>query len=478
MPVCRHAIVFCFILLGARLASQDSPLYKHRVDSVRQIVAAGRNDSQMVEALNTLSMLAWRKGRYEKSDSFSNQALLLAGKLGQARGEALAFSNKATVAWYKGNYPEALKLYLAALKIFEQSGYKAGLSDAYNNVGMVHYYLRNYDKTIAYYMRSLKIDQELGALNGVALSYNNIAGVYEELGNARFAKNDLQAAEENYDKAIAAYDQAVAWSEKGESRSNLALCYANLGNVFLQKALLEEKRRGDGATAFFKKSLEFHQRSLDLKQQTGDQFGLAGSYNFLGEVFLNMRRYPEAIVQFEKGLALSFELGARERRKYAYIGLANTYEKMNDPAQAFKYRLLYAAVKDSIYSEELSEQIAGMQTRYETEKKEQQISLLNKEQAIQGVRLGRQQVIIWSAVAMLLVLLASGLYVLNRYKVARKQKRIIEGQKQQVERAYVQLHEKNTEILDSIHYARRIQRALITPEKYIQRVLDRLTQTS
>jgi len=43
-----------------------------------------------------------------------------------------------------------------------------------------------------------------------------------------------------------------------------------------------------------------------------------------------------------------------------------------------------------------------------------------------------------------------------------------------VDAAYESLHEKNKEVMDSIYYARRIQRALITSEKYIANQLNKL----
>ncbi|MGZ4057150.1 MAG: hypothetical protein ACXVPM_19735, partial [Bacteroidia bacterium] len=56
----------------------------------------------------------------------------------------------------------------------------------------------------------------------------------------------------------------------------------------------------------------------------------------------------------------------------------------------------------------------------------------------------------------------------------KKQKRIIEEQKVLVDKAYETLHEKNKEVIDSINYASRIQRALITSDKYIATQLNRL----
>jgi serine phosphatase RsbU (regulator of sigma subunit) len=57
--------------------------------------------------------------------------------------------------------------------------------------------------------------------------------------------------------------------------------------------------------------------------------------------------------------------------------------------------------------------------------------------------------------------------------VAQKQKLIIEAQKDEVDDAYRQLHEKNKQVMDSINYARRIQNSLLPTEKFISRILDK-----
>jgi serine phosphatase RsbU (regulator of sigma subunit) len=51
-------------------------------------------------------------------------------------------------------------------------------------------------------------------------------------------------------------------------------------------------------------------------------------------------------------------------------------------------------------------------------------------------------------------------------------------QKELVDKAYQELHQKNKEVLDSIHYAKRIQTALITSEKTIEKSLNRLMKES
>jgi flagellar biosynthesis regulator FlaF len=62
----------------------------------------------------------------------------------------------------------------------------------------------------------------------------------------------------------------------------------------------------------------------------------------------------------------------------------------------------------------------------------------------------------------------------QRFKITQKQKQVIEEQKILVDKAYDSLQEKNKEVTDSILYARRIQQALITSEKYIENALNKL----
>ena len=75
---------------------------------------------------------------------------------------------------------------------------------------------------------------------------------------------------------------------------------------------------------------------------------------------------------------------------------------------------------------------------------------------------------------MLLIVVIFSLFLFKRFKVTERQKTIIEKQKKLVDNAYNELHEKNKEVMDSIRYAKRIQTALITSEKYIANSLNRL----
>src|SRR5690606_29656225 len=64
-------------------------------------------------------------------------------------------------------------------------------------------------------------------------------------------------------------------------------------------------------------------------------------------------------------------------------------------------------------------------------------------------------------------------FVFHRLKITKRQKLVIEEQKEKVELAHSELEEKNTEILASITYAKRIQSAILPPDKVVKEYLQK-----
>ena len=139
-------------------------------------------------------------------------------------------------------------------------------------------------------------------------------------------------------------------------------------------------------------------------------------------------------------------------------------------------------MQDSIVNKETKKAFVKKQFQYEYEKKAATDSIKNSEEQkvkdaqlfAQSASLKQEKVQRYALYGGLLLVISFLGFVFNRFKVTQKQKAIIEAQKIEVDRAYESLHEKNKEVMDSIFYARRIQRALITSERYIHKHLNRL----
>jgi hypothetical protein len=112
--------------------------------------------------------------------------------------------------------------------------------------------------------------------------------------------------------------------------------------------------------------------------------------------------------------------------------------------------------------------MAEMQTKYETEKKEQQISLLNlekeKQAEVTAAETKKQRLVIYSISGGLMFMLLLALVIFKALQNNKKKNKIITLQKLIVE-------EKNRDITDSITYAKRIQQAILPSEKTINESL-------
>ena len=130
--------------------------------------------------------------------------------------------------------------------------------------------------------------------------------------------------------------------------------------------------------------------------------------------------------------------------------------------------LLYIKLRDSTNNENTRKSSVKQQFKYEFEKKEAALKAeQDKKDALASEENRRQKLFLGLVAAIAFAVGIVALIVIRSLRVTKKQKRIIEKQKHIVE-------EKQKEILDSIHYAKRIQRALLPSDKFIERNIKSL----
>src|SRR5687767_5395769 len=105
-----------------------------------------------------------------------------------------------------------------------------------------------------------------------------------------------------------------------------------------------------------------------------------------------------------------------------------------------------------------------MQAIYKSSEKEKEIQALHKDREKQAALTEagnkRKNIVIVSTVIGLVFVLVFLLFILNRFKVSRQQKRIIEIQKETVDAS-------QKKIIDSINYAKKIQYSILPSKEEI-----------
>ena len=229
-------------------------------------------------------------------------------------------------------------------------------------------------------------------------------------------------------------------------KQGVAASYNNIGIVY--------DFQGD-----YKGALKNYFASLKIKEEIGDKQGMAASNINIGEVSVLVEKYDDARKHLNQALVLATEIGSKDWMKESYQALATLDTLLGNWKSAFRYYQLHSEIKDSIFNEEGSRSMAEMQTKYESEKKENEIKLLQKDKEVQGKDLEKQKTIRNAIIFGLFLVIIFAAIMYNRFKVTQKQKIIIERQKEMVEKQKELVEEKQKEILDSIRYAKRIQDA-------------------
>lgn len=438
----------------------------NKIDSLAERLNSEKADTVKIELLN---QLVWelKETNPEKAIYYGKQAVTLASKIGRTRSVAQSMNNLGTVFYISGNYPEALHYYLAALEIREQLKDSAAIGKSYNNIALVYYEQGDLEEALGYHNRSLKIKLKSNDLKGISSSYGNIGNVYYKYAKAaEGAKRDslLTMCLQYQAKALDIQSQMVQ-----NNPENLSLLvsksatYNNLGNIYFEKAILNKKNNE------FQLALNYHNKALDIQQKIEDHRGISHSYINMAGIFDKMLQYRQAIDYYNKALDITQPADLREEQKACFEGLSEVYERMKDFEKSLFYYKKFNSIKDSILDIAKAEQIAEMQGKYDADKKNREIELLQKDKDLREVEFSRQKTVRNSFIVGFVLVIALVAILYNRYRIKTHAAESLEMKNRIIEA-------KQKEILDSIHYAKRIQESLLPNEKYIDRALQKINQ--
>jgi signal transduction histidine kinase len=127
------------------------------------------------------------------------------------------------------------------------------------------------------------------------------------------------------------------------------------------------------------------------------------------------RKYAEAIVSLNQSLPLAKQLN-KEQYVEGLKYMAEAEKGAGNANEAYHYFALYSDQSDSLTKEKISQNLADQETRYETNKKEQHIASLSKENKLELLEL---QTASRTRLVLILALVASAIIALLLYFIYR-----------------------------------------------------------
>ena len=430
-----------------------------------------------------LGMFYRQKGEYSKSLDYGQKALKLNEEIDNKKEIAANNVRIGLTLWNQGDLPEALGYYLAGLKIYEQIDNKDGISITLGNIGIVYKEQGDYDKALEYYFKSLKIKEELGSKTGMVSTLGNIGNVYKNQANAT---KDNAERSKLFASALDYYSKALKLAEELDIKDLIANWLGNIGGIYSDMA--KDNKNLVEADAQFKTALDYYSRDLKMAEEFGSRNSQASTLANIGSIYIKIKKFNEAYSFLYRALALSDSIGAKGDMKYSYEQLSRLYEYSEIPLpdtiggkmlsfdgmhiRALHYFKSSIALRDTIFSEENKKQLVRKEMNFDFEKKEAEAKAKQDiKDALSNEELKqKEQERNYFIGGFALVILLAG-FIFRGYRQKKKANEIISLQKALVE-------EKQKEIIDSIHYAQRIQKSLLPTEKYIERSLDRLNKNN
>jgi len=307
---------------------------------------------------------------------------------------------------------EAISYGKRAIALATRTDNKQVLAQTYNRIGSIYNSLGDYETALQYYYESLKLGKVMDDNLAIAKSYGNIGSVYFR--------------QKQYDQALQFNQKALSLVQHKQDTAFLGKLYNNIGNIYLEKNLYD-------------KALPYYQKALEMKEVIHDPDGVRSTLNNIGSIHSKKGAYKRALRYHFRALVLGkgirrlnsliniaedYRVGkqydkalkyanlylqearqyqAKEDIQYAADFLSKVYTSLGDYRRAHEYLTLSVAYKDSLQNEQITQQLASFQVRYETERKENENLRLKAQSALQAKQLQQQKTVAYTVGVLLLM---------------------------------------------------------------------------
>ena len=368
------------------------------------VALAEKNSNQagLSKALNDLSIIYIDKTELDSAIGLLNRALVIRKELKDTIGQAAVYNKLGIIYQTRLDLRAALDNALNALKLFEQLNMQPHVRTTLNNIGIIHYNLHNYDKSLEIHSNLLKLRTEANDAYGIGQTLVNLGNVYG-------ARGDTAQAVTAYAKASDAFRKLNKQEELAVTLNNLAAYNNALGRYAeSQKAITE---------------------GLAIRRALNNPKEIASALIMLGELKAKTRKPAEAIKALNEAVSISKQ-HALPLERACYQKLAALYKTLDNADSVFHYYYLYETMNTALYEANIKNEVTELQTKYETEKKEQAIVALSNENTIQQLQLSRQKIYFGSGVVIVILL---GLFAWQAQRSKRLKEKIAAEQQLKLE---------------------------------------------
>lgn len=416
---------FCKVSLGQNSSFDSIPIWEKNIGTTSDV-------KRKLELLNKITTsLCYQKPKVCLQYCKAQEELAI--KTNNREKLVDAYLNASVASREIAQFENALNYNLKAIRAAEQNKDTLNIAHSYNYLAIYYHIRKDYTLAEKYYLKSLSIFNTLKGFNALFTIQSNLSDVYINT-NRR-------------DEAELFLKKSIAGRKVTGNKRSIGIGYYSFGSF-----LINEKKHSDAVTAL--------DSAIAYLKNGEDDFFFYQTIVLKGAALLGAKKYQPSNKIVLEAISNEMVKNNPDLLFQAYGIISNNFEALNQPAEALKYSKLELALADTIFKNDKLQALSEAQAKFDTDKQQKEIELLNREKKINETEIEKQKVIRNIFIVGSIVVLIFMLIIIRSLRINRRAKKVIFEQKEILEI-------RNKEVTDSILYAKRIQATLLAQGDFL-----------
>lgn len=370
------------LLSDALKLKADAHFYLNNLEaSLADYLASAQTDEasktprpdSILRRLGDVGYVLLQLGKFEQSVQYLNRALHLSRIQQDTSQIATNLSNLGICYKMLGNYEKAVDCFLQTLELDKLTGNTDDMSTNYNSLGMLYLSWGKPKTALEFMNLALEDDLKSGNESRLSIRYSNLSKIMMNM-------NEYETAIDYLEKALE-IDRRLNQPVKIATRlQGLGLCHLALKN--------------------YPQAITKMQEASEIFSLAGAEYKLAGISIQLGKIYAGQGDLAAAKKLFGEGKVIAEKYNLRGEIADASKELYELHKNSGDFANALYFFEQLKMYQDSMFSEQSARQINEFEVKYESEKKEHENRILQKENEL---RRKKQQQATGAIIALFLI---------------------------------------------------------------------------
>lgn len=427
-----------YLMGRAYINKEDNENAFKNIKLALELFKKNENTKKYLLSLFYLGIICHRRSQYGAALEYYKLMLKISETINDNEWIATALDGIGTMYYLIGKYKFALSYLDSSFKEYKKLNIDDNNARLFYGMGAVHMTTADYDKALDYLLKSINTASEKNNFLDLAMGNHAIGVIYYKL--------------KNFHLSIEFNNKALKFAEEINNKYLIGNFLSHSGEVFLQLSQIDT-------------ALIIAKDALKVLESINNKVGIARSLDLLGDIYLKKHEYEQALnnyskawqfimnidekyrktkiiyhlglinikleqfdiakIHLDKSLNDAKKIGAQDLVQDNLNTLAEYYARLHDYKKAYQYLMEFTHLSDSIFTTS-SNNIAEMQMRYETGKREKENELLKSKLDIQNLELDKSNLKYWLSSLSLVIVSIIGFFSYYRYSVKKRANIILE----------------------------------------------------